>query len=157
VSVEPMSLDQAADIFRLMVATRRHRVSISTSDIAAVYTSGEWRERYSSWADYLEKEHGVARPAQLPGPDARTVYFVQAIDGGPVKIGVTADVTSRLAGLQVGSPQELCILAVIPAVGRACEVELHDRFAESRLHGEWFRPTEDLMTLIADCARNNVP
>jgi hypothetical protein len=75
------------------------------------------------------------------------VYFVQANEGGPIKIGVAIDVRRRLSGLQNGSPMRLHVLGVVPG-DRRLEVELHGRFAADRLHGEWFRETEALFAYI---------
>lgn len=79
----------------------------------------------------------------------RSVYFVQAVDGGPIKIGAAFDVARRVDGLQVGSPQALHVLAVLPGVGTAFEAELHAQFAAERLQGEWFRPSARLRSYIA--------
>lgn len=80
---------------------------------------------------------------------ATSVYFIQAIDGGPVKIGHAASIASRLKSLQTGSPVLLRVLATIPGAGQAGEAALHKRFVRSRSHGEWFRPTPGLMEYIA--------
>lgn len=69
------------------------------------------------------------------------VYFVQAGDGGPIKIGYTTHKwRSRLSALQTGSPVRLgCRLVIAPAT-REDEQELHRHFAAYRLEGEWFEP-----------------
>jgi len=41
------------------------------------------------------------------------VYFVQAGEGGPIKIGVTRDIGGRLRTLQTGNPYRLRLLALI--------------------------------------------
>lgn len=87
-------------------------------------------------------------------PDRRRVYFVQPAAGGLVKIGVAADVKSRLATLQTGSPVPLRVLAVLPGGGQAAEAELHERFAHLRSHGEWFEPAPELLAYIRE---NGVP
>lgn len=79
----------------------------------------------------------------------RHVYFIQAMGGGPIKIGSAADVTGRLQMLQTGSPVRLQVLAVIPGADECGEFALHAQFAESRLHGEWFQPTPELLDVIA--------
>lgn len=77
-----------------------------------------------------------------------SIYFVQGITGGPVKIGYAANVRARLADLQCGSPVRLRLLKVIDG-GVPEEQALHRRFAADRLHGEWFRPTPEMRDLIA--------
>jgi hypothetical protein len=76
------------------------------------------------------------------------VYFMQAVGGGPVKIGYSADVAARVKQLEVKYGQELVILSVIPG-GRDKERELHSRFSEIRFgRTEQFKPTAELMDFI---------
>lgn len=65
------------------------------------------------------------------------VYAVQAVSGGPVKIGMTYAPLRRLAGLQDGSPARLVIRAVMLGWS-VTERRIHDRWAGHRLNGEWF-------------------
>lgn len=58
---------------------------------------------------------------------------------------------SRISNLQVGCPQDLILLSVIDG-GRDVESLLHDRFSDSRIRGEWFDPTDDLMEFIQSSA-----
>lgn len=67
-----------------------------------------------------------------------SIYFLQAETGGPVKIGWTIhDPKRRLSAFQIGSPQLLTIRGVLPGTSED-EKELHRRFAEDRVRGEWF-------------------
>jgi hypothetical protein len=77
------------------------------------------------------------------------IYFIQGIDGGPVKIGYTSssDAQSRLASIQTGSPVKLIVRATLPG-NVIDEAEWHRRFAEHRLSGEWFRATNGLADAI---------
>lgn len=76
------------------------------------------------------------------------IYFVQSLEGGPVKIGFTDNLEQRLAGLEAKYQQPLAVLATMDG-GRREESELHDRFAHLRLgRTEQFRPTADLMAFI---------
>ena len=79
------------------------------------------------------------------------VYFVQGSDpNGPIKIGVGTNPGERLVSLQCGNWDELCILGISRARGAAHRVEarLHQRFAASRIRGEWFRRTPELIDEI---------
>lgn len=81
-------------------------------------------------------------------------YFVQSVDGGPIKIGFTSkDPNERLAALQVGSPTKLRIVGLLPS---NCEKELHKRFADHRSHGEWFHASKDLLEFIATEASSHL-
>lgn len=68
------------------------------------------------------------------------VYFVRSGTHGPIKIGRAVDPHERLRQLQTGSPVELRLLGTIPG-GVDLEAALHDLLGDSRLRGEWFRPT----------------
>lgn len=75
--------------------------------------------------------------------DDRSVYLIQSIDGGPVKIGSAFSAAARMGEIQRMSPVPLRVVATIPG-GYATETALHRRFATDRLHGEWFTPSESL-------------
>lgn len=78
------------------------------------------------------------------------VYFIQAEDGGPVKIGRSKNPTERLKALQTASPKRLVIRRLQSMhYHESLKVEkgLHRRYAEARLDGEWFRPIPELATL----------
>ena len=74
------------------------------------------------------------------------VYFIQAGDGGPVKIGIADDVASRLASLQTGCPAQLKILRLVRG-DRPTEIEMHIRFARQRLRGEWFSFDPEMLSV----------
>jgi hypothetical protein len=83
------------------------------------------------------------------------IYFIQGTDGGPVKIGYSANVDDRLRQLEVHYGQPLALLATMPG-GPDVEAEIHERFRHLRLKGksnlgrriEQFRPAADLMAFI---------
>src|SRR5690606_2168337 len=79
-----------------------------------------------------------------------TVYFIRD-EGGPIKIGKTrGPVESRLASLQTGNPRRLTLLATTRAYS---ERELHSRFWEERIAGEWFKPSRRLLAFVNGLAR----
>jgi hypothetical protein len=92
-------------------------------------------------------------PIRDAAPDAPRVYFIQGVQGGPIKIGYTRSPgSSRLSMLQTGNPHELRVTREI-AGDRDLERFLHNRFAHCRVIGEWFASTDrDLVRL----ARANV-
>jgi hypothetical protein len=66
------------------------------------------------------------------------IYFIQAGDGGPVKIGHTKhDAHKRLKELQTGCPEKLTVVGVIEG-DRSQERQLHEILDAYRIHGEWF-------------------
>lgn len=77
-----------------------------------------------------------------------TIYFIQAVQGGPIKIGHTADrIRTRLTDIQRMCPIPLQIIGVIDG-DEELESTLHFHFREYRLHGEWFEPVNSLLNLI---------
>lgn len=80
------------------------------------------------------------------------VYFIRAGASGAIKIGTTrSNPHARLRDLQTGNPDPLTLLAAMPG-GADVERGLHERFADSRLTGEWFRPTDRLLGFIEGVA-----
>jgi hypothetical protein len=79
------------------------------------------------------------------------LYFfgqqTSASEYGPIKIGVSSDPRARLKQVQTGSPHEVWIMGVWPDCPYT-EEEIHQMFAHYRMHGEWFRPEQDLIDLI---------
>lgn len=82
----------------------------------------------------------------------RSVYFIQSVTGGLIKIGVAGNPEARLGDLQIGSPVDLHLIGVIKGAEFRGEAELHARFASARVRGEWFEPTPELLAYIAEHA-----
>ena len=80
------------------------------------------------------------------------IYFI-GTRGGPVKIGQALNLKTRLSGIQTGNPHKLELLAFVWADG-SLEWEYHERFASTRMHGEWFEWSSELE---AEIDRLNVP
>jgi hypothetical protein len=82
-----------------------------------------------------------------PPPVLSWVYFVTYAD--KVKIGTARSVKKRFAELQCGSPVILRLAGQMPGDNRD-ERELHERWNEYRLHGEWFRLNPEIRKFIRD-------
>ena len=76
------------------------------------------------------------------------VYFIQANQNGPVKIGTAEDVIGRLRELQTAHYMTLRLLREIDG-DRRIESALHKQFASLRIRGEWFAFHPDMMTVTA--------
>jgi hypothetical protein len=101
-----------------------------------------------SWAAAVQAMTGGETAAPTP-----IVYFVQGETGaGPIKIGTTTNIKSRLSALSVSSPVKLKLLAAIPG-GTKVEADMHQRFRRHRLHGEWFSPAQELLDFIERASR----
>lgn len=82
-----------------------------------------------------------------------SVYFIQAGEDGPVKIGWTgAAIAKRLGALQPGNWLDLRIIGSIPNQIIDTEAAWHERFAEHRIRSEWFAPAPELLTAIAEAS-----
>jgi hypothetical protein len=83
--------------------------------------------------------------------NVRDTYFIGAYNKDKkliaIKIGVCArgTIVSRLRVLQTGSLDHLVLLAVYHG---NVERKLHRLFAKSRVKGEFFKPTQELLQLI---------
>lgn len=81
---------------------------------------------------------------QCEGGQFGWVYFVVCVDLGRCKIGFTSGkVEKRIKSLQTGSPSQLVLLVAHPGSTES-ERALHERFASSRVVGEWFDITPEL-------------
>lgn len=72
------------------------------------------------------------------------IYFIQGEITQLIKIGRTKRIVEdRKLDLETGSPDKLNILGLTfePFFN---ESELHTKFSNSRKHGEWFYPSEEI-------------
>ena len=88
----------------------------------------------------IEESHQRERPRSH-------LYVIQAVNGGPVKIGMSRNPDNRVEELQPGSPFPLQVIRVYPHQGRY-ERSVHKALSQWRLHGEWFE--EDVVEHIED-------
>ena len=90
------------------------------------------------------------------------VYFIQAEDGGPVKIGCTGELRGRIRDLQVGNPQKLRVVETISCgelgnhTAHWIERTIHQRLQHLYVRGEWFRDEPSLWEVCGEFERNGV-
>jgi len=92
--------------------------------------------------DYIKKIKGKEF-----SKNKKVIYFIQQENDGAIKIGISNNFKKRLRQLQTGSPYKLNILTIING-DEELEKQLHSKFAEYRLSGEWFKPVEKLVNYI---------
>lgn len=92
----------------------------------------------------------TSSPGSNPRPDR--VYLIGSPDSPLVKIGWSDNPKRRLRNLQSGSPVPLRLLAVYEG-GHYVEAELHRRFADKRVHGEWFDLGPDPVAVVGPFAK----
>jgi len=78
------------------------------------------------------------------------IYFIEAGEGGPIKIGFSQNPWARLNDLQGASPQKYKIVATIKGTMRQ-ESEWHNQFKSSCIDREWFTRTPELIKEIERC------
>lgn len=85
------------------------------------------------------------------------VYFIRRADGmGPIKIGCSRSPTRRAYEMSFADRPKLAVIAAVEGVF-GDENELHRRFASSRVIGEWFEPTPELVALIDEIKATGQP
>lgn len=78
----------------------------------------------------------------------RGIYFLQQGKSGPIKIGWSTNIRTRIASLQTATHERLHLLLVLDGQAKD-ERRLHAWFAHERLGGEWFSPDGELASFIA--------
>jgi hypothetical protein len=109
---------------------------------------------YTETADWrgLEKRVPTARPPARAELAFQTdyVYFIQAVAGGAIKIGLSQNPGKRLTSLQTARPDPIRItrlVAVHRSRSKLMEQNLHRHFEDARMAGEWFEPVPELVKL----------
>lgn len=82
-------------------------------------------------------------------PATSGVYIVRAAGTDRYKIGYARrNLRQRIRNLRIGSPFVLEAVRIFERAPRDFEKDLHKRFARSRVHGEWFTESADLLDFI---------
>ena len=84
------------------------------------------------------------------------IYFIQAGEDGPVKIGKADNPVKRLAALQIGSSERLYIRAVLDEPDEV-EGRLHRMLEKFRVNGEWFKLEIETMCAMACAIAGFIP
>lgn len=79
--------------------------------------------------------------------DTSVCYFVQKGADGPIKIGYTANITTRMRSLRVKHGKD-CRLLATRAGGRGREGTYHFQFAYHFIGNEWFHPHPEILAEI---------
>ncbi len=77
----------------------------------------------------------------------QTVYFIQNLSTGNIKIGKSKNPSYRLKELQTGNDGKLVLMATV-SEKYYTEEHLHLLFHHFRLNGEWFKYNEQLQSFI---------
>jgi hypothetical protein len=96
----------------------------------------------------FKREFKRDRLIQDMAGEGQKVYFVcDAL--GRIKIGFSNNVQKRVKALQTANSMPLTLVGTMPGTF-ATEKALHARFANARIQGEWFQPTDELISFIRE-------
>jgi hypothetical protein len=85
------------------------------------------------------------------------VYFLSAkSENFPVKIGITETRAGRFRSIQSALPFEVEVIGMVPVKDPIFERRLHRQFAGSRLQGEWFTRSPELLAAIEKLTAENL-
>ena len=104
--------------------------------------TGEDPAKVTDWLRY------VLKPIPSKKQDKRRIYFIADSQRSMIKIGIARDPDARFRDLQNSSPIALALLGSMPG-DRTHEAELHQRFSDFRLHGEWFKFAPEILAYLA--------
>lgn len=82
------------------------------------------------------------------------IYFVQAGENGPIKIGHANRVHLRIDSLQTGCPDELILIRAVD-LNHETEWDMHRLFKNSHIRGEWYKRTDKLLGFIENLCVDN--
>lgn len=101
------------------------------------------------WRELLDPSHTyLFKPTT--GTNHVFVYFAQLGATGPIKIGFSWMVESRIRQFDRFMPEPVNLICVIRGNSRL-EALLHNEFKEYRMRGEWFSPDNRLCDFVKFC------
>lgn len=83
----------------------------------------------------------------IPLMEVMAIYFIQRESDAAIKIGYSEDVPTRLGVLRSTGNGRLSLLCAIEG-DMVIEKQLHMKFNEDRIEGEWYEPSEVLVAYI---------
>jgi hypothetical protein len=108
-----------------------------------------WYECHNGhqWSRSFVEAARLATVKRTPVPEVAGVYFIRG--GDRIKIGMSGNARQRFDALRTSSPVELEFLGLV-AGAYVEERTLHQRFAEFRTHGEWFKAAPAILAFIEE-------
>jgi hypothetical protein len=119
----------------------------TTKEFATAFSQANLILNRQEWTYYLAECRRLKRECRQREKRQPMIYFIQAVDGGPIKIGYSIDPQKCLKQIQRKSPVPLQILRMIEGDIEYKEA-IHHLFNKSRVRGEWFDPSEELLAFI---------
>ena len=81
------------------------------------------------------------------------VYFIQAEQGGLIKIGLSKHPLTRLEDIQRFCPIKLKLIGIVKNASYTTEQSIQYDFRQFRQYGEWFEPVPSLKQFIIENAQ----
>ena len=79
---------------------------------------------------------------------ASYIYFIQAGEGGPIKVGFTSmKPERRISHIQTGCPWPIKVIGLIEG-DAADEKRIHKQLAPYKTKGEWFSPVAEVLRAV---------
>ena len=129
----------------------------SKSDLAKIVHQllyGSHGPEYTNPRQFLLDEYVAMKDMKADtSKSGHLVYFVGSLVYGWVKIGYTKNIQTRMCDIQVGCPFPIELLHTIsttPENARKLEKSMHRQFKGYRLHGEWFKLSDEIRQYITE-------
>lgn len=133
----PLGLREAAR--RLNTGTAQVREYIESGDLTGIRLYGTLK--------VCGRSVRALRAAHVAPIKQTGVYIIRAEELNRYKIGYATDLKKRLSMMQVGSPVELTLVGFFEGRSMVYERKLQRRFRKTRLRGEWFTESPELLAL----------
>ena len=118
----------------------------------------DWKQTYNSAGPTLQYVGSTTGYYVAPGvedwgsDEAEVCYFLHAPEVGRVKIGHTNALKKRIYALRGSSPTRLELVGTVIG-GSAREKNLHERFRDFRVFGEWF--TDEILPQLEELVQED--
>jgi hypothetical protein len=133
----PLSVTDEQVLWPMWPGTMDHEELCAQLEMVQSITEGDckkqWKNNHAKRAK-LERSRGF-------------IYFIQAGNDGPIKIGWSEDVRSRLKQLKTANALPLKLLGSIEGT-QEVEQFCHKLFSHLLVDGEWFNPDTSLLEMI---------
>ena len=128
-----------------------------TRIMAIIYKSREVARIEKSWTKYKDglRCHRGEDAILLYNLSKPHLYFMKRLNGD-IKIGVSVHPGRRRNEVERKEGCVVQILGIVQSGDYTLESELHERFVDYRVDGEWFNPCTELIEVIKELTNNPV-
>ena len=107
-------------------------------------------------ANYLVKVHNpsICLENGAAAAGGEQIYFILDESNKAVKIGITKNIYKRISDIQANSAVKLVCVKIIERSSKNDEAELHLKFKDYHIQGEWFRIEGELEKYLSESIRD---